>query len=93
MIDAVLLKPLPLHDPGQLVVLKNGPGFPLTGPNYLDMQRENHAFQGMALYSFGQNFNLTGGGRPEHVRAIAAEANFFSVLGAKPMLGRAFLPG
>ncbi|MGH9535568.1 MAG: ABC transporter permease [Terriglobales bacterium] len=93
VIDAVMLKPLPLLRPGQLVVIENGPGFPLSGPNFLDMQRENHAFQGMALYTSGEDFNLTGAGRPDHVTAMAAEANFFSVLGATPMLGRTFLPG
>ncbi|MGH9525300.1 MAG: ABC transporter permease, partial [Terriglobales bacterium] len=92
VIDAVMLKPLPLRDPGQLVVIKNGPGFPLGGLNFLDMQRENHAFQGMALYTF-EDFNLNGAGRPDHVMAATAEANFFSVLGATPMLGRTFLPG
>ncbi|MGH9477170.1 MAG: ABC transporter permease [Terriglobales bacterium] len=93
VVDAVMLKPLPLRDPGQLVEIKNGPGFPLTGPNYLDMQRQNHAFQAMALYTFNLDANLTGGGQPDYVSTVQVEPNFFQVLGATALRGRTFSPG
>jgi putative ABC transport system permease protein len=42
VINSVLLRPLPFHEPGRLVALwqtESAPGnFPLTGPDYLDWQ-------------------------------------------------------
>ena len=93
VIDAVLLKPLRFPHPNQLVEIKNGPGFPLTGPNFLDMQRQNHDFQSMALYTFTGGMNLTGTGRPEYVAVVNTQANFFQVLGVAPLLGRTFAAG
>jgi putative ABC transport system permease protein len=93
VIDSVLLRPLAFPHPSQLVVLKNGPGYPLTGPDFLDWQRENQTFSGMALYTFGQSYNLTGGGQPSYVGGVETEANFFSILGASPLLGRTWTKG
>jgi predicted permease len=93
VIDAVLLRPLPYPHPDQLVTVWNGPGFPLTGPDFLDFQNQNGTFSGMALYSFDQNYNLTGAGEPRYVDGVGTEANFFSVLGAKTLVGRTWAKG
>ncbi len=93
VIDSVLLRPLAFPHPDQLVIVKNGPGWPLAGPDFLDWQRENQAFSSMALYTFNQSYNLTGGGQPSYVSGVATEANFFSTLGATPLLGRTWVKG
>jgi len=93
VIDSVLLRPLAFPHPDQLVVLKNGPGFPLTSPDFLDWQRENQAFSSMALHTFPQSYNLTGGSQPSYVSGMATEGNFFSTLGATPLLGRTWVKG
>jgi predicted permease len=93
VIDSVLLRPLAFPHPGQLVVLANGEGFPLTGPNYLDWQHENQTFSSMALHTFNQSYNLTGGGQPSYVSGVATEGNFFSTLGVTPLLGRTWVKG
>ncbi|HXX24513.1 MAG TPA: ABC transporter permease [Terriglobia bacterium] len=93
VIDAVLLRPLAFLHPDQLVVLANGEYFPLSGPNYLDWQRENQTFSSMALHTFGQSYNLTGGGQPSYVSGRATEGNFFSTLGVAPLLGRTWVKG
>jgi putative ABC transport system permease protein len=93
VIDSVLLRPLAFPHPDQLVVLANGPGWPLAGPDYLDWQRENQTFSSMALYTFGQSYNLTGGGQPSYVSGVATEGDFFSTLGATPLLGRMWVKG
>lgn len=92
-IDAVLLRPLPFPHPNQLLALWNGRGWPLSGPDFLDWQRQNKSFSGMALYTFNQSYNLTGAGRPSYVNGVETEANFFSVLGVQPLLGRTWAKG
>ncbi len=60
-------------------------------PDYQDYQ-QNQVFDGLAAYTGGGGI-MSGRGEPERVFAPAASANFFSVLGVEPMLGRTFQPG
>jgi putative ABC transport system permease protein len=100
VVNAVLLRPLPFADPERLVYVwhvpppKSFPGmttFSVSAANYIDWRRENHVFERMAIYS-AASMNLTGGGKPEYVRSATVSSDFFSVLGATPVLGRTFLP-
>jgi len=96
VVNGVLLNPLPYPQPDQLVTLhQSKPNFE-TGaipyPNFRDWQKENRTFSAMAISrAFG--FNLIGIGEAERVRARLITADFFSVLGVKPALGRSFAPG
>ena len=101
VVNAVLLKPLPFRDPARLVHVwhvpppKSFPGitrFSVSAANYLDWKQQNSVFSDMAIFS-GESMNLTGGDKPEFVQAAAVSSSYFSVLGADPLLGRAFLPG
>ena len=93
VIDSVLLRPLAFPRPEQLVVVKNGPGWPLSGPDFLDWQRQNQTLSSLALHTFAQSYNLTGAGQPAYVSGVATESNFFSTLAAAPLLGRTWLKG
>jgi len=97
VINAVLLRPLPYAQPGQLVRLyetEDAPGhYPFVGVDYLDWKRENHSFQDMSLMSWTHSMNLSGQSQPDHVLGTPTEANFFSLLGARPLLGRTFAQG
>ena len=97
IIYAVLLRPLPYQQPGQLVRLyetEAAPGnYPFTGPDFLDWKSQNHSFQDMTLLSWTHSMNLSGRGEPEHVRGTPTETNFFSLLGARPLIGRTWAPG
>ncbi|MGH9541734.1 MAG: ABC transporter permease [Terriglobales bacterium] len=97
IIDAVLIKPLPYRQPAQLVQLwetESAPGnYPFAGPDFLDWKTQNHTFSDMALYRWAQRSSLGAGSHPDPVVRISAEANFFSLLGASPLLGRTFQPG
>jgi putative ABC transport system permease protein len=97
VIDSVLLRPLPFRDPGRLVRLYDveaAPGrYPLTGPGFLDWKTQNHTFTDMTLYGWPGDMNLSGEGRPDHVVGVPTEANFFSLLGARPLLGRTWAAG
>ena len=96
VVNGVLLNPLPYPQPEQLVTLhQSKPNFE-TGaipyPNFRDWQKENKTFSAMAI-SRGFGFTLIGAGEAERVVARWVSADFFSVLGVKPLLGRTFAKG
>lgn len=97
VVNAVLLRPLPFADPDRLVMIwedASFAGFPRNTPapaNYADWKAQNQVFEEMGAQDM-RSFNLTGDGEPEKVEASGVTANFFSLLGSKPLLGRTFLP-
>ena len=99
LVNAVLVKPLAYPDADRLVmVLENDTanaepagGYPVSAPNYLDWQRQNDVFQGMALFEY-LGFNLAGDGEPEQVGGLRVTGGVFDVLRVPPMLGRGLLP-
>lgn len=100
-INAVLLRPFPYMDPERLVHLgsteknfENGTRPQGISPaDYLDWQARNHVFESMAIYdSINRYHILSGWEEGERVGGYHVSANFFSVLGVQPVLGRDFLP-
>ena len=98
LVRTVLLQPLPYTNPNQLVMVWEDAslfGFPKNTPapgNYNDWRAQQRSFTDMAA-TRGANASLTMDGPPEQVLGRAVSANFFSVLGVRPMLGRAFAAG
>ncbi|HEY7183650.1 MAG TPA: ABC transporter permease [Blastocatellia bacterium] len=96
VVNGVLLNPLPFPHPERLITLhQSKPNF-ATGaipyPNFRDWQRENQTFSAMAI-SRGTGFNLIGAGEAEQIDGRWVSADFFSVYGVKPQLGRNFAAG
>jgi predicted permease len=104
IVNAVLLKPLPFHDPGRLVMIyehfraatANSDGFNynfVSAADFNDWRRQTHSFQDMAAWKW-HGVNLTGehGDLPENVLSSAGSWNLFSVLDVPMALGRAFTP-
>ena len=93
VVRAVLLKTLPYPQPDRLMVLdefqEHGGRMSVAWPNFLDWRAQSHSFEGMAAYREDDR-TLTGVGDPALLHAGEVSAPFFSLLGAKPMLGRAF---
>ena len=98
VVRAVLLRPLPLHEPDHLVRLYEG--FRTGGdetqmslaPLTWERWREgNDAFADIAAAT-GANLTLGGGGEAEYVPAARISHNFFSVLGTSPAVGRDLRP-
>jgi len=95
--DAFLLKPVALPDLGRLVmVMEKRPqqtsDWNTVAPaNYSDWKRQSQSFSELSPFRWYE-VNLTGSGDPERLQTVRAGANFFDLLGAKPMLGRTFLP-
>jgi predicted permease len=97
-VDALLLRPLPgVRAPGEIVQLyRSWPGDMKYGSNsvqhYLSIrERTTDVFSGVAYWDF-EPFSITTPSQP--VRAIGemVSANFFSMLGVRPLQGRLFLP-
>lgn len=96
VINSVLLQPLPFHDPNRLVRIYSERGtptnYPVSGEDYFDWRAQSRSFADMSLFTSPQQFNASGSGDPETVSVIRTQANFFSVLGVQPELGREFAP-
>ncbi len=96
LIDAVLLRPLPYHEPERLALVwedSTSIGFPRDTPapaNYSDWKAQNRVFEEMAALD-PRSFTLTGEGEPEKLMAYGVTANFFPMLGVLPAQGRNFL--
>ena len=94
VVNGVLLNPLPYPQPEQLVTLhQSKPNFEMGAmpyPNFRDLQKQNQTFSAMAI-SRAFAFSLIDAGEPERVRARLVSADYFSVLGVKPALGRTFV--
>ena len=100
MVNAVLLKPLPMPEPNRVVMiwqtlLKSGfDQMPVSANDYLDWKRQAHSFDEMAaafaIPEYG--LNISGAGEPERVGAALASKEFLPALGIKPVVGRNFLP-
>ena len=96
VVNAVLLRPLPYPEPGNLVLLREKTGtFPsgsVSYPNYLDWREGQRSFTDLALLRrTSVNFAAMGGDTtPERVGGAHVTANLLSVLGVKPQIGRDF---
>jgi len=94
-IDALLIRPLPYHDPDRLVMVwedATAAGFPRNTPapgNYSEWTRLNRSFEALAA-TRSATTNLTLDGPPEQIVGRAVTANFFAVLGTPPLVGRTF---
>lgn len=97
VVNALLLKPLPYPQSDRLVELwlrSPGLGIPRDWPSpgqYTDIVTQNHSFEAVSI-SHGSNTTLTGLERPERVGILRTSSNLFSLLDAKPLLGRLFTP-
>ncbi len=97
VVDAALIRGLPYKQPDRLYHLWEAPPRQdfskreMSYPDYQDYQK-NNVFEGIAAYTGGGAI-LSGMGEPESIPAPRVTANFFSVLGVDPILGRTFQPG
>lgn len=90
--NALLLRPFPYREPQQLVsVDARSPDtkFGTTLLRYELVRDHNKVFEAVGVYT-NDNFNLTGRGEPLQVAVARVSANFFSILGVQPQLGRNF---
>lgn len=97
IVNAVLLRSLPYHDPDRLVrIFFNEPGLGLrdvrfSRPELEDLQTRAGVFEDVTPIFEGSE-NLTGGQKPERVEAVNGSFSYFSMLGVTAQIGRLFGP-
>lgn len=98
MVNAILLRPLPLGDKGERIVTLHSthPSQPEpsvdSGMSYLDLadvRRDSRTLEDVAGYA-GRDFTLAAGGEAERLRGGSVTPNLFPLLGIHPSLGRQF---
>jgi predicted permease len=99
LVRAVLLRPLPYHDPDRLVVLwerskqhRNEHAL-VAPPNYSDWVDQNRVFERLAFlpaYGAARQFNLRREDGNQKIAGAAVSSGLFPLLGVEPALGRRF---
>jgi predicted permease len=108
LINDLFLRPLPAADPGQLVIITQKTSqsqmmFPFSYPDFLDFQRSTEegshdspemakAFSGVMAYLESAVQMSRRGEATERTYVHLVSGNYFTVLGAQPVMGRLFLP-
>jgi predicted permease len=93
LLDKVLMRPLPVDRPNQLVAVVEGEKASsrvVSYPLYTDLRDRNDVLSGLAAYC-QRPFSLTEGVRSERVIGQLVSGNYFAVVGVRPALGRFFL--
>ena len=94
VVNAVLLNPLPLHQPGQIVRLQEVHQRPMniTGATFRDVRERNRVFSQVAAYRiFSQNLSDTRqAAPPEQIDTAFVSQDFFPLLAVTPLLGTGF---
>jgi predicted permease len=97
VVNGLLLRPLPYPAAHELVLpvlTKPAEGVrqgPVGYADYLRWRDETGVFRKVGLY-VDWNLNITGGGRPERLRAAIVSHRYSEVMGVPPLLGRTFAP-
>jgi putative ABC transport system permease protein len=93
-VNALLLRPLPFHEPGRLVevraVVGSKPGR-LTARELQTLKAESKLFESVAAY-YPSQYNMTGSGPPEAVLCTITTESLFDVLGVELLHGDTWSP-
>ena len=96
VVNAVLLRPLPYHQPERLLRLwetnlARGGELEMTSlSNLLDWRRQNRSLQDVAAWQRLSSLTLTSQTPALELRSSFVSANYFSLLGVPAALGRTF---
>jgi len=103
VVNAILLNPLPVKDIAHLaqvdtvdsktlVTTANTTKLGMSYPNYQDYARENQVFAGLGCFVGPLPLTWSSGTEPKQVFGQMVSANYFEILGLRPVSGRFFLP-
>src|SRR5215813_2709928 len=93
VVNAVLLRPLPYEDAGQLVFLnetsKSMSDISISYPNFSDWRDQNHVFEKIGVYN-RNSYNLTGYGDAERIPTAQMSADLLAALRVNAAIGRIY---
>jgi predicted permease len=106
LMDALMLKSLPVKNPEQLILIGDGVSSGSTDdepsgkwslfsyPVYQQLHARNRVFSDMLAFLSTSDRSLAGidGGEPELILPKLVSGNYFSVLGIRPVIGRTLTP-
>lgn len=91
LVNAILMRPLPLADPDRLItftIVRPGTDrHPLSLPDVEDFKASSRTLDGIASM-FGWSANVTGDGDAERLSGMRVSADYFEITGAQVQLGR-----
>lgn len=88
VVNATLMRPLPVSDPERLVFVYNGPtGSIFSYPDYAAFRDQNNVFDGLIAWG-GITASLNSNDQTDLVNGAIVSGNFFDVLGVRASLGR-----
>ncbi len=94
-VNAVLLRALPVAEPGRLVYVfggnRNSPYNVSSYPDYLDYRDRNEVFSDLIAYA-PVTLSLNSNDQADMISGLLVTGNYFAALGVQPKLGRTFLP-
>ena len=97
VVETVLLRPLPFPEPDRLVAAKcdlrgsNMRDIGFSQPEFEDLRSRSGVFEEISV-TWPMDGNLTGVEKPHRIEALGVSPGYFHILGAKPAMGRLFLP-
>jgi predicted permease len=95
LVNALILKPLPVHEPDRLVIIGfqgiRGPNTSLTNPQWEYIRDHQDTLVGVGAYG-NPRFNLNSGGETRNAQGLFVSGRFFDTLGGTPHIGRLFTP-
>ena len=98
VVYGAVIRPLPWTEPERLVrvffVSPEGEKMgAFSAPNFVDLRAQSKTLSGVAAVT-GTTLNLSGdGSEPERLPGARVSANYFEVMGMRPLAGRTFAPG
>jgi predicted permease len=97
MVQQWVLQALTYPQTDKLAVLwkidsKKGWTSGVSALDFQDWREQNRVFESLSAWA-PEDFNVTGGGRPERIHGARVSANFFRTLGVVPVAGRDFAEG
>src|SRR5919206_3331969 len=88
VVNATLMRPLPVTDPERLVFVFNGPaGSVFSYPDYAAFRDQNNVFNGLIAWG-GITASLNSNDQTDLVNGAIVSGNFFDVLGVRAQIGR-----
>jgi predicted permease len=95
LLDALLLRDLPVREPERLVelsVVRRGDKIMFSYPMFREIERGQKVFSGLIGWSFGGMTNVDINGVLSQADVRSVTGNYYSELGATPLLGRLLAP-